>query len=446
MADRSPSDSVRRSHLPRPAASGARPLKPKPKPAVRQAGFSDQAKQAGNSSTPNLSKAVGNIPDFELIREIGRGGSGIVYKARQKSLDRIVAVKILPAARAKDPAILKRFLAEARAAASLRHPNIAAVHQVGDCAAGHFFVMEYVQGTTLQKVLDLRGPNNPVPIARAVEVMITVAQAVRHSHTRDIFHRDLKPSNIIIERPGGRPVVLDFGVAKRMDQFNPTLSAMGTPGYMSPEQAGEAVGSLGKPSDVYALGAILYRLLTGRPPFEAKTPLDTLLLVAGPTTARSVRSLRPEVPERLNDICMKCLSKKPEDRYQSCETLAKDLKAVLKSPDALPAPTTRRPEEQTGPEVVLQLEPSGKRVRLTQPVTLIGRSPDCDLIIKRGDVSARHCRILLNDDGANVEDLESATGITVNGERVKRHSLADGDRLMVAKYPFLVKLRLIQNK
>jgi serine/threonine protein kinase len=417
----------------------------------QKASSSQDPTLAGNATTPDQPALLPQVPDFELLKEVGRGGNGIVYKARQVSLDRTVAVKMLSADRARHESALTRFLEEARAAASISHPNIVAVHQVGQCPAGHFFVMEYVQGTTLQAVLDVRGPEKPVPMLWAVEVMDTIARAVHHAHGRGIFHRDLKPSNIIIERHTGRPVVLDFGIARRVDKRDPTASAEGTPGYMSPEQAGEAVGTLGTPSDVYALGAILYRMLTGRLPFQAATPLDTLLLVAGPKPPEAVSKLRPQVPRRLNDICMRCLSKKPEERFRSCEDLARELKLLLmssaSSSDApAPQPPKPEPKEAIRPAVVLQLEPDGKRVRLTKAVSLVGRSSDCDFVIKKADVSKRHCRIYLHADGAEVEDLNSTSGTAVNGKPVTRRFLADGDHLEVAAYSFLVRLDLKRKK
>jgi serine/threonine protein kinase len=425
--------------------------------ASQKATSSEDGTVVSSGTTPDQPALLPQVPDFELQKEVGRGGNGVVYKARQVSLDRIVAVKMLPADRADHGGALTRFLDEARAAASISHPNVVAVHQVGQCPAGHYFVMEYVQGTTLQAVLDVRGPEKPVPMLWAVEVMETISRAVHYAHGHGIYHRDLKPSNIIIERQTGRPVVLDFGIARRVDKRDPTATAVGTPGYMSPEQAGEAVGTLGTPSDVYALGAILYRMLTGRLPFVAGTPLDTLLLVAGPTAAEAVNKLRPQVPQRLNDICMRCLSKKPEERFRSCEELARDLKLFLGSSGSSNVPAAQQPkpeskeptepkEQKSGPAVVLQLEPGGKSVRLTKSVSLIGRSSDCDFVIKKSDVSKRHCRIYLHADGAEVEDLNSTSGTVVNGRPVTRRFLADGDHLEVAAYSFLVRLDLNRKK
>jgi serine/threonine protein kinase len=444
MADRPPSERTRRPNSPRDKAPGASAPAPAPKPSDDLTGHSNQPTLAGGSS-PTLpqTKALGQLPDFELLKELGRGGNGIVYKARQISLDRIVAVKMLPAERAKNAATLARFLEEARAAASFTHPNIVAVHHIGECPAGHYFVMEYVQGVTLQALLDGRGPDKPVPVAWTVQVLVTLATAVHHAHQRGIFHRDLKPSNIIIEKGTGRPVVLDFGIARRLDRTGVPDTAVGTPAYMSPEQAGEAVGTLGTPSDVYALGAILYRMLTGRLPFAGATPLDTLLLVAGPNPAEPVRKYRPDVPPGLNAICMKCLSKKPLERYQSCEALAKDLKSFQSAPVAKSPPAgEKKPAAPAGPGVILESEQSGKKVRLTKAISVIGRSAECDVLIKREDVSKRHCRILIDGAGAEVEDLDSTSGTTVNGEPVTRRALASGDRLRVAKYSFRVTLDL----
>jgi serine/threonine protein kinase len=458
MADRSPPEPARQRPASRDGTSASSSRGAQPRPSDHPTGPADQSTLAGGSPTPPaLTGNAGIIPDFELLKELGRGGNGIVFKARQNSLDRMVAVKLLPASRAKDATILARFIEEARAAASITHPNIVAVHEVGECPAGHFFVMEYVQGSTLQALLDQRGTEKLVPILWSAEVLITLAQAVHHAHTRGIFHRDLKPSNIIIERLTGRPVVLDFGIARRLDKANPAATAVGTPCYMSPEQAGEAVGSPGSPSDVYALGAILYRMLTGRLPFEATNTIDTLLLVAGPAMPEPPRDLRPEVPLPLNVICMKCLNKKPEDRYQSCEALAKELKSFLAVPSATPAPPTvqRRPPAMsapaappapTGPAVVLQVEESGKQVRLSKSISVIGRGVECDLVIKRADVSKRHCRILLDADGALVEDLESTSGTSVNGEPITRKTLYDGDVLEVASYTFRVKVQLPKRR
>ncbi|MGH9677725.1 MAG: serine/threonine-protein kinase, partial [Candidatus Acidiferrum sp.] len=228
---------------------------------------------SADGSFTTRAQALGlNLPDFELIGVLGRGGMGVVYKARQKSLDRIVAIKMLLDEHGQNEHALARFHSEARAAAALNHPNIVGIHQVGECAFGHFFTMEYIDGHTLQEILDSQTPQNRVPIAWAVSLLITVAEAVHYAHSKGIIHRDLKPGNIMIEK-SKRPIVMDFGVAKVMGKASNLTGqgvAMGTPSYMPPEQAGEGPREVGIYSDVYSLGAILYRLITGRLAYDAE--------------------------------------------------------------------------------------------------------------------------------------------------------------------------------
>jgi serine/threonine protein kinase len=389
---------------------------------------------------------AGILKDFELLKEVGRGGMGVVYKARQKSLDRMVAIKMLLGDPATNPVVLARFQTEAKSAAALRHPNIVAVYQIGECSDGHFFVMEYVKGPTLQTVLEKQGHDQPLPILWAVNLMIPVIEAVHYAHTHGIIHRDLKPANIMIDRATNRPVVLDFGIARRLDEPAGLTRAgvvIGTPSYMPPEQAGEAVGAIGPASDVYALGAILYRILAGRLPYEAETALATLLMVAGPELPPTIRKLRPDVPQALSAICMKCLNKRPDNRYAGADVLARELKAFLSSPaDSAVSPAeSTRSAVMLGPAVLLKSEQTGEQIQLTRTVNVIGRGSDCDVVIKKSDVSKRHCRILLRATGAEVEDLA-----TVNGERITRRELADGDILQIAEYPFRVTLRLQRKK
>jgi serine/threonine protein kinase len=399
---------------------------------------------------PRLPETDGPLADYELIKELGRGGMGVVYKARQKSLDRLVAVKMLLGDFAQNSTVVARFLTEARSAAALRHPNIVGVYQIGECSGGHFFVMEYIKGPTLQIVLERPRPEPHVPVLWAVNLMLPVVEAVHYAHTRGIIHRDLKPANIMIDKATNRPVVLDFGIARRMDEpagLTRMGVVIGTPSYMPPEQAGDS-GSIGPASDVYSLGAILYRCLAGRLPYEAETALATLLLVAGPAMAPSVSELRPDVSPALNAICMKCLSKRPEDRYQTAAELGRALKKFLAAPDPPPKPAAEPPPppEPTGPAVVLVSEPSGERFQLSRPINVIGRGSDCDMVIKKSDVSKRHCRILLTEDGAELEDLDSVNGTSLNGEPVNRRELVDGDLLEVVDYAFRVKLHLTPKK
>ncbi|MBI5820658.1 MAG: serine/threonine protein kinase [Verrucomicrobia bacterium] len=270
---------------------------------------------------------------YDLLEEIGRGGMGVVYRARQKELDRVVALKIILAGQLASPEIVRRFLAESRAAARLQHPNIVRVFEAGEFQGRHFFAMEHVAGSNLA-ALARRGPLDPVDAARLV---CTVARAVEHLHSQGIVHRDLKPSNILLDEKG-RPFVTDFGLAKLLDaQSQMTQSGViaGTPSYMPPEQAAGRVAEIGPRSDVYSLGAILYELLAGRPPFQAESPLDTLVQVieSEPTLLRDVN---PRAPRELELICQRCLEKSPDARYASAAALADDLERFLKG-DAIEA-------------------------------------------------------------------------------------------------------------
>jgi serine/threonine-protein kinase len=270
--------------------------------------------------------------DFELLEELGRGGMGVVYKARQRALQRTVALKMILRGELASPADLARFQIEAQAAAKLDHPNIVPVYGAGECDGQAYFSMRYVEGQTLAALL-ASGPLKPREAAR---ILATVARAVHYAHEHGILHRDLKPSNVLLERRAGSenppvPHVTDFGLAKLVADgpgLTQTGAIVGTPAYVAPEQA---TGSRGKPSpasDVYSLGVILYEMLTGRPPFQAATPVDTLLLVLDQDPVRP-RLLNPKVDPDLELICLKCLQKEPALRYASAADLAADLEAFL---------------------------------------------------------------------------------------------------------------------
>ncbi|MEN6457472.1 MAG: serine/threonine-protein kinase [Thermoguttaceae bacterium] len=280
---------------------------------------------------------------YELIREIGRGGMGVVYKARQKGLERSVAVKMILAGHLASPDLVRRFQAEAKATARLRHSNIVHIHDVGQFQGQDFFAMEYIDGQSLaQRIaddhrppLDANGENAetadgtrrpPATFVEIVRLLATVARAVEHLHQQSIIHRDLKPSNILIDGDG-EPYVTDFGLAKVFlpgSEATATGIIAGTPSYMAPEQASGRRAAVGPATDVYSLGAILYELLTGVPPFKAETPLDTLMEVLSGDPPKP-RKLNPRVPIGLELICLKCLSKEPADRYASAAALAGDL-------------------------------------------------------------------------------------------------------------------------
>ena len=275
--------------------------------------------------------------DYVLTKELGRGGMGVVYQARQKSLNRVVALKMVREAHLSTPADRARFRAEAEAAARLHHPNIVTVYEVGNADGQAYFCMEYVAGATLATRVVEAGP---MPAREAARLVGLIARAVHHAHEHGILHRDLKPSNILLEQAGSEgstgsnllptPKVTDFGLAKvidRTESLTRTGAVVGTPSYMAPEQA-TGRKDVNAAVDVYSLGAILYELLTGRPPFRAAHPVDTLLMVLEQEPVPP-RDLVPTVDRDLELVCLKCLQKPSELRYATAALLADDLDAFL---------------------------------------------------------------------------------------------------------------------
>ncbi len=281
----------------------------------------------GTGSSLSVQNPPERIGDFEIVRELGRGGMGVVYEARQASLDRRVALKILLRRELSAGEDIARFRTEAESAARLDHPGIVGVFDVGSHDGMPFFTMRYVEGDTLRDRL-ARGP---LPSREAVRLMAPVCRAIHHAHQNGVLHRDIKPSNILIDR-GDNPLVADFGLAKRLeadDSLTKSGAVLGTPGYMAPEQAAGSRGEVGPASDVYSLGAVLYHALTGRPPFQAANPVDTILAVLEQDPLPP-RLLDPAIDRDLEMIVLKCLQKPPELRYRDADELAKDLEAYLR--------------------------------------------------------------------------------------------------------------------
>jgi tRNA A-37 threonylcarbamoyl transferase component Bud32 len=277
------------------------------------------------------------VPGYEILGELGRGAMGVVYQARQAKPNRLVALKMILAGGHASEADLARFATEAEAIARLQHPNIVQVYEVGTHEGQSFFSLEFCAGGSLDRKLG----GTPLPPVEAARLVETLARAMHAAHRSNVIHRDLKPANVLLLEDG-TPKITDFGLAKKLDEVGQTQSGviMGTPSYMAPEQAGGKSKQIGPAADVYALGAILYECLTGRPPFKAATPLDTILQVLSDEPVPPSQ-LQSKTPKDLETICLKCLHKEAGKRYVTAKALAEDLGRFLRGEPIAARPVGR---------------------------------------------------------------------------------------------------------
>lgn len=277
------------------------------------------------------------INGYAIETALGRGGMGVVYKATQQALHRPVALKLILSGANANAEERARFRTEAEAVARLQHPNITQIYEVGEQAGCPYVVFEFVSGGTLAQ----HTAGKPLPPRRAAQLVLELAKAVHYAHTQGVVHRDLKPANVLLT-PDGTPKIADFGLAKRLDadiSHTQTGAVLGSPSYMAPEQAEGRTRAIGPATDVYALGAILYELLTGRPPFVGASMLETLEQVRSHEPA-APQALQPTIPQDLATICLKCLEKAPAQRYVSAEALAQDLQHFLNDEPIAARPAT----------------------------------------------------------------------------------------------------------
>lgn len=319
----------------------------------------------GHRGCPPPPESRTSFGDYELLEEIARGGMGVVYKARQKRLKRVVALKMILSGQFASASDRERFHQEAELAANLDHPHIVPIYEVGEHDGNHYFSMKLMDGGSLARRVR-RDPADPKAAAR---LLVTVARAVDHAHQQGFLHCDLKPGNILLDAQGA-PHVTDFGLARRFrDDSALTASGavLGTPSYMAPEQASGRRQELTPAADVYGLGAILYELLTARPPFKAPTLMETVVQVLE-LEPQPPSQVRPDVPGELEKICLKCLEKSPKDRYPSAAALADNLERYLRGEDVEGTGLLRRLRRWTRrePELVSRLGGLAVMALLTQ--------------------------------------------------------------------------------
>jgi serine/threonine protein kinase/tetratricopeptide (TPR) repeat protein len=375
-----------------------------------------EAPAAATTSLPN-------VPGYELLRELGRGGMGVVYQARQLRLNRLVALKMVLAGEHARPEDLLRFLAEAEAVAQLQHPHIVQIYEVSQHAGLPFFALEFLDGGSLAQKLQ----GSPLPAQEAAQLVETLARAMQAAHARGIIHRDLKPANVLLDQEG-RPKISDFGLAKRVDAgagLTRTGAILGTPSYMAPEQAAGQGKEVGAAADVYALGAILYELLTGRPPFKAATPLETARQVLEEEPV-SPRRLQPGLPRDPETICLTCLHKEPTRRYPSALALAEDLRRYRQG-ESITARPVGSPERLVK---WVRRRPAAAGLLAAVLLLVLGGTTGAGLLLQqRADARARQSQ----SDREALGVLERARGLLNEGwqahDLVKlKEATAEGDR------------------
>src|SRR5258705_2281797 len=287
----------------------------------------DENGAPNNKKSASAAEMLGELGDYELLEEVGRGGQGVVFRARQKSLNRTVALKVISLGQWASKAHLKRFRLEAEAAGRLEHPGIVPIHEVGERDGQCYFSMKFVEGGQLDEVVR----RAPMSIRQAVELIAKVARTVHYAHEHGILHRDIKPGTLLLDA-NGEPHLTDFGLARLLEtesSVTHTLDVLGTPSYMAPEQAVGNNAAVSSVTDVYGIGAVLYQLLTGHPPFAGGATYETIKLLLD-TEPKKPRLLNPKIDRDLSTICLKCLEKDPKRRYSSALALTEDLERWLK--------------------------------------------------------------------------------------------------------------------